>query len=288
MLLFCLDNGLTRQELDWFMAGEPPGYQIMGNDYYGRNERIIKPDGSWCQAEDVLGWYTMTRQYYERYRKPVMHTETNSFNPKDAECWLWKQWVNVQRIRQDGVPVVGFTWYSLLDQLDWDISLREKRLSVNACGLYDLDRKIRPVGESYKLLLKGIRAKLRSCPTAKFSSSPVALPPSRWRSSPAEAVGGNSRPSAVSGRLPYKAAMPQPLTFLALHYWAGAGHEFDQVAAQLAPRLPPAGPRPGRLRYGPRRPPVGFPWMPTPMRWPLSSRSKNLTRYCAGRPQHGW
>ncbi|MBT9392034.1 alpha/beta hydrolase [Hymenobacter sp. NST-14] len=29
--------------------------------------------------------------------------------------------------------------------------------------------------------------------------------------------------------------MPQPLTFLALHYWAGAGHEFDQVAALLAP-----------------------------------------------------
>lgn len=154
VLLYCLDNGLTRDELKWFMAGEPPGYQIMGNDYYGRNERIIKPDGNWCSAEDVLGWYTMTKQYYERYRKPVFHTETNSFDAKEAECWLWKQWVNVTRIRQDGVPVVGFTWYSLLDQLDWDISLAEKRLSVNPCGLYDLDRKIRPVGESYKMMIR--------------------------------------------------------------------------------------------------------------------------------------
>jgi hypothetical protein len=154
VLLYCLDNGMTRQELDWFMAGEPPGYQIMGNDYYGRNEKIIKPDGTLCQAEDVLGWYTMTRQYYERYRKPVMHTETNTFDAKDAECWLWKQWVNVMRIRQDGIPVIGFTWYSLLDQLDWDISLAEKRLTVNACGLYDLDRKIRPVGESYKMMIR--------------------------------------------------------------------------------------------------------------------------------------
>ncbi|MCC3156271.1 family 1 glycosylhydrolase [Hymenobacter sp. 15J16-1T3B] len=154
VLLYCLDNGLTRPELEWFMAGEPPGYQIMGNDYYGRNERIIKPDGNWCSAEDVLGWYTMTKQYYERYRKPVFHTETNSFNAKDAECWLWKQWVNVMRIRQDGVPVVGFTWYSLLDQLDWDISLAEKRLAVNPCGLYDLDRRIRPVGDSYKMMIR--------------------------------------------------------------------------------------------------------------------------------------
>jgi len=154
VLLFCLDNGMTREELKWFMAGEPPGYQIMGNDYYGRNEKIIKPNGDLCAAEDVLGWYTMTKQYYERYRKPVFHTETNTFNALEAECWLWKQWVNVTRIRQDGVPVVGFTWYSLLDQIDWDISLAEKRGIVNACGLYDLNRKIRPVGESYKMLLK--------------------------------------------------------------------------------------------------------------------------------------
>ncbi|WP_324674481.1 family 1 glycosylhydrolase [Hymenobacter sp. GOD-10R] len=154
VLLFCLDNGMTRDELKWFMAGEPPGYQIMGNDYYGRNERIIKPNGDWCSAEDVLGWYTMTRQYYERYRKPVMHTETNTFKAEDAECWLWKQWVNVTRIRKDGVPVVGFTWYSLLDQIDWDISLAEKLGTVNPCGLFDLDRKIRPVGESYKMMLQ--------------------------------------------------------------------------------------------------------------------------------------
>ena len=39
------------------MAGEPPGYQIMGNDYYGRNEHIVLPDGAMLPAEDVMGWY---------------------------------------------------------------------------------------------------------------------------------------------------------------------------------------------------------------------------------------
>ncbi|RFP64784.1 alpha/beta hydrolase [Hymenobacter lapidiphilus] len=29
--------------------------------------------------------------------------------------------------------------------------------------------------------------------------------------------------------------MPDSLTFIGLHYWAGAGHEFDQMAALLAP-----------------------------------------------------
>ena len=153
-MLYLLDNGLTREEYNWFMAGEPPGYQIMGNDYYGRNEHILKPDGSMCPAEDVMGWYQITKEYYERYKKPVMHTETNVFDAEAAPTWLWKQWVNVLRMRRDGVPVLGFTWYSLVDQIDWDIGLAEKRGKANPCGLYDLDRRPRPVSEAYRQLLE--------------------------------------------------------------------------------------------------------------------------------------
>ncbi len=154
MLFYLMDNGLTREEYDWFMAGEPPGYQIMGNDYYGRNERILMPDGKFVTAEDIMGWYQITREYYNRYKKPVMHTETNTFSSEQAPAWLWKQWVNVLRMRREGVPVLGFTWYSLIDQIDWDSSLAEKNGNVNACGLYDLDRKPRPVSEAYKALLQ--------------------------------------------------------------------------------------------------------------------------------------
>ena len=35
-------------------------------------------------------------------------------------------WINVLRMRADGVPVLGFTWYSLTDQVDWDIALAQK------------------------------------------------------------------------------------------------------------------------------------------------------------------
>jgi beta-glucosidase/6-phospho-beta-glucosidase/beta-galactosidase len=148
------DNGLTREEYDWFMVGEPPGYQIMGNDYYGRNERIKLPDGSFTAAEDVLGWYHITHDYYARYKKPVMHTETNVFESREAPKWLWKQWINILRMRADGIPVLGFTWYSLIDQVDWDIELAEKKGRVNECGLFDLDRRPRPVADAYRQLLR--------------------------------------------------------------------------------------------------------------------------------------
>lgn len=152
--MYLMDNGLTREEYDWFMVGEPPGYQIMGNDYYGRNEKILKPDGSISIAEDVMGWYQITHEYYKRYKKPVMHTETNVFDAEKAPDWLWKQWVNILRMRADGVPVLGFTWYSLTDQIDWDIGLEEMKGNINACGLYDLDRKPRPIAEAYRMLLE--------------------------------------------------------------------------------------------------------------------------------------
>ncbi|MBC7563867.1 MAG: family 1 glycosylhydrolase [Gemmatimonadaceae bacterium] len=152
--LYLMDNGMTREEYAWFMKGEPPGYQVMGNDYYGRNERIVLPNGDTQTAEDVLGWYQITKSYYDRYRKPVMHTETNVFDAEEAPAWLWKQWINVLRMRADGVPVLGFTWYSLIDQIDWDVGLAERKGTVNACGLYDLERKPRPVADAYRALLR--------------------------------------------------------------------------------------------------------------------------------------
>ena len=50
--------------------------------------------------------------------------------------------------------MLGFTWYSLIDQIDWDIALAEKKGTINECGLYDLNRKPRPVADAYRMLLE--------------------------------------------------------------------------------------------------------------------------------------
>ena len=154
VLLHALDNDLTREEYGWFMRGDPPGFQVLGIDYYGRNEHITTPDGWTFEMEDVLGWRQIASQYWDRYRKPVMQTETNVFDPDKAPKWMWKQWVNVLNVRSEGIPVMGFTWYSLIDQVDWDIQLAEKRGVVNRCGLYDMDRKPNPVAAQFRSLLE--------------------------------------------------------------------------------------------------------------------------------------
>ncbi len=86
-----------------------------------------------------------------------MHTETNGLGGREAVEWLRKQWLNVHRLKQDGVPLVGFTWYSLQDQVDWDTGLRENNGRVNPLGLCDMDRNIRPVGHAYKALIRNWR-----------------------------------------------------------------------------------------------------------------------------------
>jgi beta-glucosidase len=52
------------------------------------------------------------------------------------------------------VPIIGFTWYSLTDRMGWDTTLRQDNHNVNPLGLFDLDRKIRPVGKAYKKLVR--------------------------------------------------------------------------------------------------------------------------------------
>jgi beta-glucosidase/6-phospho-beta-glucosidase/beta-galactosidase len=160
MYEYLLDNGMTREEYHFFLRNRLKHQCIMGNDYYKTNEHRVKADGSTSASGEVFGYHVITRQYHDRYRLPVMHTETNLWQGPcgdEAVNWLWKEWANVLRVRNDGVPIVGFTWYSLTDQVDWDSALRENNGIVNPLGLYDLDRNIRPVGEAYKQLIQDWR-----------------------------------------------------------------------------------------------------------------------------------
>lgn len=160
MYEYLMDNGMTREEYHFFLDNRLKQHCIMGNDYYKTNEHRVAADGSTCASGEVFGYDEITRQYHDRYGLPVMHTETNlNEGPLGTESadWLWKQWANVLRVRNDGVPIVGFTWYSLTDQVDWDSALRFRNGNVNPLGLYDLDRKIRKVGEEYKKLISAWR-----------------------------------------------------------------------------------------------------------------------------------
>ena len=150
--------GLIREqgrEQDYrrFLARKVPKRSIIGLDYYEWNERLIDQDGEARSLGELFGWYVIADQYWQRYRRVMMHTETNRLDAADAARWLWRQWHNVQLLAGSGVPIVGFTWYSLTDQIDWDIGLAEALGTVDPVGLFDLNRDPRTVGLAYKHLI---------------------------------------------------------------------------------------------------------------------------------------
>jgi beta-glucosidase/6-phospho-beta-glucosidase/beta-galactosidase len=201
MYEYLMDNGMTREEYHFFLHNRLKQHCILGNDYYMTNEHRVHADGLTEASGEVFGYAEITRQYYSRYRLPVMHTETNMRegpNGDEAVQWLWKEWANVLRIRNVGIPTVGFTWYSLTDQVDWDTALREQNGNVNPLGLYDLDRNIRPVGRAYKKLISDWREVL---PASSVCLSVPLVPPSQTdrlyaMTQQAEAAAANKEQSA--------------------------------------------------------------------------------------------
>jgi beta-glucosidase len=155
---YLLDHGIVKEELDWFVqygnAAAP--HCIMGMDYYGTNERVVKADGSQVGQGQMLGWHAIALDYYQRYQRPMMLTETNvdDLGHGESARWLQQTWSQAHHLRRQGVPMIGFTWFSLTDQVDWDIQIVEVRGKVTPNGLCTLDRKLRDVGKEYRTIAR--------------------------------------------------------------------------------------------------------------------------------------
>lgn len=153
MAAFLNEHGVTSNDLSFFREPRAVGQRWLGLDYYPTCEHLVCASGR--QATNhrrPVGFRTLAAQYYDRYRVPLFHCETNR-PTRFAVEWLESQWQDVVALRDAGIPVRGFTWYSLTDQIDWQHALRVERDDVHSVGLYDLDRRIRPVGERYRAIM---------------------------------------------------------------------------------------------------------------------------------------
>lgn len=152
LLMFLQDQGLEKDQYNWFMrhGRRAAPHCVMGMDYYGGNEMAVLQDGSLKGIGPSVGWSSVARHYATRYRKPIMLTETNVGQAEQGPEWLWNTWHNLSDLRADGFPVIGYTWYSLQNQVDWDIQLREFRGQEIGNGLFTLDRKPNPVAREFQ------------------------------------------------------------------------------------------------------------------------------------------
>ena len=147
-------HGLGRDRLDWFATNGSDTGAIIGLDYYQGNERLVDAAREFA-APQRRGFAAVAREYHARYELPIMLAETNA-SGDEAVPWFTQLWNDTVRLFDEGIPVEGFCWYSLTDQIDWDTCLREPNDTVNPLGLVDLDRKRRALAGPYEAVARAV------------------------------------------------------------------------------------------------------------------------------------
>ena len=149
---FLNENGVSSNDLSFFREKRAVGQRWLGMDYYPTCEHRVSSTGRTTTHWKGQGFFSLAAEYYRRYRIPLFHCETNRVS-RLGVSWLEEQWSDILALRAAGIPVHGFTWYSLTDQIDWQHALRVERNDLHPVGLYDLNRRRRPVGEVYRRLI---------------------------------------------------------------------------------------------------------------------------------------
>jgi beta-glucosidase/6-phospho-beta-glucosidase/beta-galactosidase len=155
MASFLNDHGVTSNDLSFFRERRGAGRRWLGLDYYPTSEPRVTSTGRCTGARSAKGFRLLPAEYYSRRRIPLFHSETTRVNPLPVD-WLEGQWDAIMALRRSGIPVMGFTWFSLTDRTDG--VLGSEKGEAEPVGLYDLDRRIRPVGEAYRDLISANRA----------------------------------------------------------------------------------------------------------------------------------
>jgi beta-glucosidase len=92
------------------------------------------------------GFKDMIRDYYERYKVPIMITETSAVGSDEIrERWLESSVSMIRDLRLSDIPVIGYTWFPLFTMIDWRYRFSTEPLEnfYLELGLYRLDRESR-------------------------------------------------------------------------------------------------------------------------------------------------
>ena len=136
-------NGFSDEDFAYFREHrtEP---DILGINYYPHMSTTeFLPDGRrrsvWSGTE---GMDELVRGFYACYGKPIFWTETSvPGTVEDRLRWLEDSLELVHRLRSEGLPLVGYTWWPLFSLLDWGYREGEKPPEdyLWHMGMYDLE-----------------------------------------------------------------------------------------------------------------------------------------------------
>jgi beta-glucosidase len=147
LFTWLIRNGVSPDDLAG-MCSQPITLDAIGLNFYPQwsaQEIHINRKGRIAyRAVESKGadFATLIEDYYNRYRAPIIITETSAYGTDEARSeWLKASVVAVKNLRGQGVPVLGYTWFPLFTMIDWRYRfgrgpLENYRLEL---GLYKLN-----------------------------------------------------------------------------------------------------------------------------------------------------
>jgi beta-glucosidase len=151
------EHGVMSNDLSFFREPRAVGQRWLGLDYFRESEQRVALTGRRTSLGDRLGFRGLALEYHRRYRLPIVYRGTHDTSGR-AVRWLGEQWRDLMAVRSAGVPVVGFGWSSLTDQIDGEHSLRRELNEPYRIGLVGLDRRPRLVRDAFRSLIERWRA----------------------------------------------------------------------------------------------------------------------------------
>ncbi len=119
----------------------------------GRKTRLVYATGELVE--------TLSSMYWNRYGLPLMISETASLGSVSRRRkWLQDSVKAVHRVRERGIPMIGYTWWPLFSLVAWAYRQGNRPFSqyLLHMGLWDLDESLKrvrtPVVDEYKKLVE--------------------------------------------------------------------------------------------------------------------------------------
>jgi hypothetical protein len=141
------------------IAARAAGHErvVAGHDVYPVSVQVHGERAEPLTVEARAAAYDVeARRWFARYGRPFWVAETSNLGLDVGEGprWLDALVGVLEGMEADGVPVRGVCWYSRGDQYDWHTMLTRPVGEVTEVGLFDADRRPRPIAASYAALAR--------------------------------------------------------------------------------------------------------------------------------------
>lgn len=135
----------------------PADRVVAGHDVYPVSVQLHGTRAAPLGIDERVHAYELeARRWHARYHRPFWVSETSNLGlPVDeGPRWLAVLVGALDRLRAEHLPARGLCWYSRGDQFDWQSALARPVGEVTEVGLFDVDRRARPVADAYARLAR--------------------------------------------------------------------------------------------------------------------------------------